>query len=140
MDPGRALSAPALQNEQFVININPIRLSSSVLLLISHYLPAPVVPLFIVSSPRLVSPCESSTAKGSKRAFSPLSQKSPSDTSVNFKNCFCTTLPVPPQYRQSSCYYLYNLSTQYKSLDLEKFYHLAFSLGLENKLFSTISE
>lgn len=51
------------RNEQFVININPIRLLSSILLLISCYLPAPVVSLFIVSSPKLVSPCESSTAE-----------------------------------------------------------------------------
>lgn len=73
-------------NEQFVINMNPIRLSSSMLLLISSYLPAPVVLLFMVSSPKLLSPWESSTAEGGKGAFSPLSQESLSDTSAKLQN------------------------------------------------------
>lgn len=125
-------------NEQFVININSIRLLSSVLLLISYYLPAPVVSLFIVSSPKLVSPCDSSTAERGKRAFSPLSQKSLSDTSANFKKLLRHHFTCTPQYRQISCYYFYNLSTHYKNLDLGKVLSSsilsAFSLRLENRI------
>lgn len=52
-----------------MININPIRLSSSLLHFIAYYLPAPIISLFIVSSTKLVAPCESSVTEEGKIKF-----------------------------------------------------------------------
>lgn len=79
----------------FVININPIRLSSSLLHFISYYLSAPIVSLFIVSSAKLVCPSESLYYRERRDQFFHCFVRKMSQTQVNFRNSFCTVLPLP---------------------------------------------
>lgn len=105
-----------------VININPIRLSSSLLHFISYYLSAPIVSLFIVSSAKLVCPSESIsiTEKGKINFFTALSGRylrHRSELQKQCLHCFTITtwiLAIPQNWVKSATLSLLQTKIQTK--------------------------